>query len=624
MLRRSPPNPQTKVWPKVRSQHLWRLLLLLDIVETGPVLLQSHKSMIIIVIVRMEVMNLEPRRAVGVMWGVGEVGPSGARGAPRCLAPKQAPPENVGDRSNPRTGGADTDHAVEGPTGFYCLNKGARGRYVYRSRVNDGICDCCDGSDEYDFATFGREPCPNICAEENRAQLAAERERIQRLEEGAREKLKYLSIAEVELGKINASYKEALLEVEMAEVAVSASKQQVRKAQEEEQRRVAQEAREMEREVSSRLGLEHLEAPTLRRMVARMLAAVVSLEKGRVEGLRDYGVAAVERRAKEKRERKERKKKARQEQKEKERKEREERERKEKEQQEAMSGFVAEEEKEGSAESSESQVEEMMEEDEEDEEEDEMNEEEGSRVWPFGAVDHEEVEKHFSAALAMTEALDTIMMERNDEDNSEPDDAEKGEGKGYLYDQALRQLNGSLGIGKEGGGGISAWFGLFGGSREQKRTGKENANGDGETNPDDEELEERVFRRASIAALSCNKNTEKGAEVQDGVREAEEKQRIAEQQLQEAGDKVERLEKERIPGTFGMNGEFYPLKDECFSAELNKFEWKLCPFKDASQKDINQGSPVKLGFWDRSDGGFVSREDGGGTDYTKVRKWYCR
>ena len=33
---------------------------------------------------------------------------------------------------------------------------------VYSSRVNDMICDCCDGSDEW----LGYVTCPNTCKEE--------------------------------------------------------------------------------------------------------------------------------------------------------------------------------------------------------------------------------------------------------------------------------------------------------------------------------------------------------------------------------------------------------------------------------------------------------------------------
>jgi len=44
--------------------------------------------------------------------------------------------------------------------------------YIYTSRVNDGICDCCDGSDEWSKAVS----CTNRCVEEGRV-LAKERTR---------------------------------------------------------------------------------------------------------------------------------------------------------------------------------------------------------------------------------------------------------------------------------------------------------------------------------------------------------------------------------------------------------------------------------------------------------------
>jgi protein kinase C substrate 80K-H len=44
---------------------------------------------------------------------------------------------------------------------FYCANSPFKGTYIPSSRVNDGVCDCCDGSDEYlDLFT---KSCPNTC-----------------------------------------------------------------------------------------------------------------------------------------------------------------------------------------------------------------------------------------------------------------------------------------------------------------------------------------------------------------------------------------------------------------------------------------------------------------------------
>eukprot|EP01043_Picozoa_sp_COSAG02_P042619 COSAG02_NODE_3636_length_6445_cov_4.961235_3_plen_370_part_00 len=44
---------------------------------------------------------------------------------------------------------------------FFCPNTGFKPERLFASRVNDGICDCCDGSDEYD----SEARCSNTCAE---------------------------------------------------------------------------------------------------------------------------------------------------------------------------------------------------------------------------------------------------------------------------------------------------------------------------------------------------------------------------------------------------------------------------------------------------------------------------
>ncbi|XP_068664447.1 glucosidase 2 subunit beta [Aristolochia californica] len=46
---------------------------------------------------------------------------------------------------------------------FYCRNAGSMPQLLFSSRVNDHICDCCDGSDEYDGSTY----CPNTCINKN-------------------------------------------------------------------------------------------------------------------------------------------------------------------------------------------------------------------------------------------------------------------------------------------------------------------------------------------------------------------------------------------------------------------------------------------------------------------------
>ena len=48
---------------------------------------------------------------------------------------------------------------------FYCRNLGYQGGYIPSSKVNDGICDCCDGSDEMrNMVNENSEiQCPNTC-----------------------------------------------------------------------------------------------------------------------------------------------------------------------------------------------------------------------------------------------------------------------------------------------------------------------------------------------------------------------------------------------------------------------------------------------------------------------------
>lgn len=56
---------------------------------------------------------------------------------------------------------------------FWCANKGHTPEVIPASRVNDGICDCCDGSEEFN----GVAACEDTCMElgrEAREQAARE------------------------------------------------------------------------------------------------------------------------------------------------------------------------------------------------------------------------------------------------------------------------------------------------------------------------------------------------------------------------------------------------------------------------------------------------------------------
>jgi len=78
---------------------------------------------------------------------------------------------------------------------FYCTNEGFRGQYIPSSRVVDGVCDCCDGSDE----ELAKKQCINTCDEAGAAWRVAEAERIRVAEAGAKAKLDYIKQAQAAL-----------------------------------------------------------------------------------------------------------------------------------------------------------------------------------------------------------------------------------------------------------------------------------------------------------------------------------------------------------------------------------------------------------------------------------------
>jgi len=69
--------------------------------------------------------------------------------------------------------------------GFFCQNKGYKPIYIANSFVNDGICDCCDGSDEYNSGVN----CQDTCKEKGKEELQSVKNEIQLHEEGAKQKL---------------------------------------------------------------------------------------------------------------------------------------------------------------------------------------------------------------------------------------------------------------------------------------------------------------------------------------------------------------------------------------------------------------------------------------------------
>lgn len=94
--------------------------------------------------------------------------------------------------------GSDEPGTSACPNGkFYCKNAGHTPLFLYSSRVNDGICDCCDGSDEYD----GKAKCPNTCWEAGKVAREKLKKKITTYQEGVTIRRKEIEKAKVAIAK---------------------------------------------------------------------------------------------------------------------------------------------------------------------------------------------------------------------------------------------------------------------------------------------------------------------------------------------------------------------------------------------------------------------------------------
>ncbi|XP_061360355.1 glucosidase 2 subunit beta [Gastrolobium bilobum] len=80
---------------------------------------------------------------------------------------------------------------------FFCRNLGHVSVYLFSSRVNDGICDCCDGTDEYD----GKVKCPNTCWEAGKAARNKLMKKIATYQEGVKLRKQEVEQAKLDLAK---------------------------------------------------------------------------------------------------------------------------------------------------------------------------------------------------------------------------------------------------------------------------------------------------------------------------------------------------------------------------------------------------------------------------------------
>ncbi|KAH7560352.1 hypothetical protein JRO89_XS10G0003900 [Xanthoceras sorbifolium] len=99
--------------------------------------------------------------------------------------------------------GTDEPGTSACPNGkFYCRNAGHAPLLIFSSRVNDGLCDCCDGSDEYD----GEVNCPNTCWEAGKVARDKLTKKIATFKEGV-----HIRKQQIEQAKLSLANEEAEL-----------------------------------------------------------------------------------------------------------------------------------------------------------------------------------------------------------------------------------------------------------------------------------------------------------------------------------------------------------------------------------------------------------------------------
>ncbi|XP_060174075.1 glucosidase 2 subunit beta isoform X1 [Lycium barbarum] len=150
--------------------------------------------------------------------------------------------------------GSDEPGTSACPSGkFYCKNAGHVPLSIYSSRVNDGICDCCDGSDEYD----GKVKCPNTCWEVGRVARDKLKKKIATFQEGITLRKKEIEESKLAIAKEEAELSKLKNEEKILKEKVEQlkeKKEQIEKAEEEE--RLKREKEEKERKEADDAKLE--------------------------------------------------------------------------------------------------------------------------------------------------------------------------------------------------------------------------------------------------------------------------------------------------------------------------------------------------------------------------------
>ncbi|KAK9153205.1 hypothetical protein Sjap_000685 [Stephania japonica] len=130
--------------------------------------------------------------------------------------------------------GTDEPGTPACPVGkFYCQNAGHVPLLLFSSRVNDGICDCCDGSDEYDSGVN----CPNTCWEAGNVAREKLKKKIATFQEGVSKRKLEIEQAKQAITKDEAELSKLKKEEEILKEVVQQlkdHKEQIEKAEEKE------------------------------------------------------------------------------------------------------------------------------------------------------------------------------------------------------------------------------------------------------------------------------------------------------------------------------------------------------------------------------------------------------
>ena len=146
---------------------------------------------------------------------------------------------------------------------FYCTNHKFRAMTLPASRVNDGVCDCCDGSDEWLFPETGH--CKDTCKEQGKKSYEADKARYAEMKKAVDSRKKLAAEATKELNEkskaleeLNKEY-DAQKKVENELSVVERAKKEALDKKEDEVRKVREEREQREREEKERAEKEATE-----------------------------------------------------------------------------------------------------------------------------------------------------------------------------------------------------------------------------------------------------------------------------------------------------------------------------------------------------------------------------